>query len=99
MNLLKRTLTAVVLLGSLFLVIQYAPAWAFFLVGLGFVVAALLEFYALNAKHGLRARKALGTVLAVLVLLTFYFRSLPIEAALFAAILISGVYYVVTVNT
>lgn len=99
MNLLKRTLTAVVLLGSLFLLIQYAPRWAFFVVGLGFVVAALLEFYRLNAKHGLRPQVILGEIMAVLVLLTFYFRSIPIEAPLFAAILIAGVYYVVTVNT
>lgn len=99
MNLLTRTLTAVVLLGSLFVLIQYAPAWAFFLVGLAFVVAALLEFYALTGKHGLRPEKALGAILAVLVLLTFYFRVVPIEAALFAAILISSVYYVAAVNS
>jgi phosphatidate cytidylyltransferase len=99
MNLLKRTFTAAVLLGSLFALIQYAPAWAFFLAGLVFVVFALVEFYDLNARNGLRPQKALGLVLAALILLTFYFRSLPIEAALFAAILIAGVYYVVAVNT
>jgi len=99
MNLVQRTLTAIVLLGSLFLLIQYAPDWAFFLFGLAFVVAAILEFYALNAKQGLRPQKALGTALAVLVLLTFYFPSVPIEAALFAAILVSSVFYVVEVNT
>jgi phosphatidate cytidylyltransferase len=64
-----------------------------------FVELALLEFYALNAKHGLRPQKVLGTILALLVLLTFYFRSLPIEAALFAAIFVAGVYYVLAVNT
>jgi len=99
MNLLKRTATAVVLLGSLFVLIQYAPAWAFFLVGLAFVIFALVEFYDLNEKQGLKPQKALGLVLTLLILLTFYFRSLPIEAALFAAILVAGVYYVVTVNT
>jgi phosphatidate cytidylyltransferase len=99
MNLLKRTLTAAVLLGSLFLLIQYAPAWAFFLAGLVFVVFALLEFYDLNARCGLRPQKALGIALALLVLLTFYVRSLPIEAALFASILIAGVFYVVAINT
>jgi len=99
MNLITRTLTAVVLLGALFLIIQYAPAWVFFLAGLGFVVAAVLEFYALNEKHGLRPRKTLGTALAVLVLLTYYFRSVPIEAALFAAILVSCVYYVVAIDS
>ena len=99
MNLIKRTATAVVLLGSLFVLIQYAPAWAFFLVGLAFVGFALLEFYDLNDKNGQKPQKALGLILTLLILLTFYFRSLPIEAALFASILVAGVYYVVTVNT
>ena len=35
MNLIKRTLTAAVLLGSLFVIIQYAPDWVFFLFGAG----------------------------------------------------------------
>jgi len=99
MDLLKRTFTAVVLLGSLFVLIQYAPAWAFFLAGLVFVGFALIEFYDLNAKVGLHPEKALGLVLALIVLLTFYFRRLPIEAALFGVILMAGVYYVVTVRT
>jgi phosphatidate cytidylyltransferase len=99
MNLIKRTLTAVVLLGSLFVLIQYAPRWAFFIVGVIFALAALLEFYNLNAKNGMGPRKVLGEILAVLVLLTFYFRSVPLEAPLFAAILIASVYYVVTINT
>ncbi len=99
MNLIKRTLTAAVLLGSLFVLIQYAPRWAFFFVGLFFVGAALLEFYNLNAKHGLRPQKVLGEILALLVLLTFYFRSVPIEAPLFAAILVAAIYYVAMVRT
>ena len=99
MNLIKRTLTAAVLLGSLFVIIQYAPRWAFFIVGVAFALAALLEFYNLNAKHGMGPQKVLGEIMAVLVLLTFYFRSVPIEAPLFAAILIASVYYVIAVNT
>lgn len=99
MNLVKRTLTAAVLLGSIFVMIQYAPDWAFYLFGVAFVAAAVVEFYNLTGKRDLRAQKALGTGLAILVLLTFYFRSIPLDAALFAAILLAGIYYVVTVNT
>ncbi len=99
MDLIKRTLTAVVLLGSLFVIIQFAPDWAFFVFGLGFVVAAVLEFYSLTGKKGLGPQKVLGSGLAVLVLLPYYFRTIPLEAALFAAVLAAGVYFVVATNT
>ena len=99
MNLIRRTLTAAVLLGSVFAVIQYAPDWAFFLLGLAFVVAALIEFYNLAAKKGLSPKKGLGTGLAVLVLMTFYLRQITLDAALFAALLAVAVYYVATINT
>jgi len=99
MNLIKRTLTAAVLLGIVFAIIQYAPDWVFFLFGLAFVVAALIEFYNLVGKKDLRPQKALGTLISVLVLLPFYFRTLPLDGALFAGILVAGIYYVVTVNS
>ncbi len=99
MNLIKRTLTAAVLLGSLFLIIQYAPNWVFFLIGVAFVLAALLEFYTLTGKKGLRPRKILGLVLAAAVLLTFYIREVPLDAALFAVVLAACAYYLVAINT
>jgi phosphatidate cytidylyltransferase len=99
MNLVKRTVTAAVLLGVLFLVVQYAPDWAFFLFGQAFIVAALLEFYGLAAKNGLKPRKVLGVGLAFLISLTFYFRSIPLEAAPFAVLLIAGIYFVASINT
>ncbi len=98
MNLVKRTVTAAVLLGTGFAVIQFAPDWAFFLFGLIFIMAALVEFYNLAGKKGLRPQKALGIGLAVLVSLTYFFRAIPLEAALFAGLLVSGVYFVFTVN-
>ncbi len=60
MNLVKRTVTAAVLLGILFVIVQYAPRAVFFLFGQVFIVAALLEFYSLNAKKDLAPQKALG---------------------------------------
>ena len=44
MNLVKRTLTAIVLLGSLFLIIQYAPEWVFFLGGAAFAYYVAYPF-------------------------------------------------------
>jgi len=99
MNLLKRTVTAVLLLGLVFAVIQYAPDWAFFLLGLAFVVPALFEFYNLTGKKGLQPQKFLGTAFAVLVLLTFYSRMIPLAAVLFAGLLVAGVYFVVSTNS
>jgi len=99
MNLLKRTFTAIVLLGSLFVIIQYAPGWVFFLCGAAFALAALYEFYQLAGKNGLGPRKVLGLVMGALVLLTYFVRAIPLEAALFAAVLLAGLYYVAAVNT
>jgi phosphatidate cytidylyltransferase len=99
MNLVKRTATAAVLLGALFVLVQYAPDWAFFLFGQAFIIAALIEFYGLAAKSGLKPRTSLGIALTVLISLTFYFRSLPLEAAPFAGLLIAGIYFVASVNT
>ena len=42
MSLRKRTLTALPLIGILFVVVQYAPDWVFFLFGQAFIVAALV---------------------------------------------------------
>ena len=99
MNLLKRTATAAVLLGALFVLVQYAPDWAFFLFGQAVIIAALIEFYGLAAKNGLKPRTSLGIALTVLIGLTFYFRSLPLEAAPFAGLLIAGIYFVASINT
>ncbi len=99
MNLIKRTFTAVVLLGSLFVIIQYAPDWVFFLFGVAFVLAALFEFYRLAGMKGLGPKDGLGAGMAVLVMLGFYVRTVPLDAALFAGVLAAGVYYVVAVNS
>jgi phosphatidate cytidylyltransferase len=99
MNLLKRSITATVLLVSLFLIVQYAPHWALFLLGQAFIVAALLELYILAEKKGLRPRKALGVFVTLLLGLPFYFRAVPLEAALFAGLLISGTAFLVSVDS
>jgi len=99
MSLRQRTPTAIALLGILFVVIQYAPNWIFFLIGQAYIVAALLEFYNLADRKHLLPQRALGIGMAILVSLTFYFRSIPLEAALFGGLLISGFYFVLTFNT
>jgi phosphatidate cytidylyltransferase len=99
MDFFKRTVTAVVLLGAVFLIVQYAPHWVFFLFGQAVIVAALLELYALGEKKDIHPQRALGIGLTLLAGLPFYFRTIPFEAALFAVLLVSAVYYVVTTNS
>jgi phosphatidate cytidylyltransferase len=99
MSLLKRTFTAAVLLGAVFVVVQYAPDWAMFLFAQAFIVAALLEFYGLARRNGLRPQRALGIGMALAVSLTFYVRSIPLEAALFGGLLVAAFYFVITVNS
>ena len=99
MNLVKRTLTAAVLIGVSFLVVQYAPRILQFILMQAFIVAALWEFYKLAELKGLHPRKVLGVVLSLLVGLSFLFPSVPLGLALFAAILVAAVYYVVDIDS
>ncbi|MBE0712203.1 MAG: phosphatidate cytidylyltransferase [Candidatus Aminicenantes bacterium] len=99
MSLGKRTFTALPLIGTLFVVVQYSPDWAFFLFGQGFILAALVEFYNLAERKQLMPQKVLGCVMALLVSLTFYFPGISLEIALFSGLLVAAVYFVATFNT
>ena len=99
MSLRKRTFTALPLIGILFVVVQYAPDWVFFLFGQAIIVAALVEFYSLAERKQLLPQKIVGCVMALLVSLTFYFPAIPLEVALFGGLLLAAVYFVVTFNT
>jgi phosphatidate cytidylyltransferase len=99
MNLIKRTLTAAVLIGICFLVVQYGPRPLQFVLAQAFLIATLLEFYKLAGKGGLVPQRALGVVLALVVSASFYFPALPLEVSFFAVLLVSGVYFVVHINT
>ena len=99
MSLLKRTFTAVPLIGALFVIVQYAPEWAFFLFGQVFIMAALVEFYNLAERKQLLPQKIVGCAMALLVSLTFYFPAFPLEIALFGGLLVASVYFVITFKT
>jgi phosphatidate cytidylyltransferase len=99
MSLRKRTPTAIILIGILFVVIQYAPKIVLYVFQQAFIVAALVEFYNLAERKGLLPQKALGISLALLVSLTFYFPSFPLEVALYGGLLLSAVYFVVYIKT
>lgn len=97
MNLRQRTITAIFLLGPLFLLIQYGSRIMIFAVLQAVVLAVLIEFYNLARKKNLHPQGFLGAGIALLVGFSFFFRTcFPFELALFAALLVTGFYYVVS---
>ncbi len=97
MNLRKRLPTALILLGLLFLLIQYGTRLVIFLVLQAVILAALVEFYNLARKKKLHPQHFLGACLVLLIGLSFFFRpTIPLDLALFAALFIAGLYYLLT---
>lgn len=97
MNLLKRFRTALLLLVPLFLVLQYGSMLLIFIILQVFVLAALLEFFHLARKKKLHPEVALGLAAALIIGLSFYFRSaFPFELAVLAALLLTAAFYVFT---
>jgi len=95
MILLKRLRTAVLLLVPLFLIIQYGPPLLSFLVLQAFILAALLEFFGLARKRKLHPQVVLGLIIAFIISFSFFFRTVfPLDAALFAAFLLTAVFFV-----
>ncbi len=98
MNLLKRTLTSLVLLPLIFSAVLYFPRLWFFVLIQIIILAALVEFYNLPRRKKLFASKGLGILLSLIIAVSFYFPPFFIEMALFVSLMIGGVYYLVTVT-
>ena len=97
MNLLRRFRTALLLLVPLFLLLQYGSMLLLFIVLQVFISAALLEFFHLARKRKLRPEAPLGLASALIISLSFYFRSaFPFELAVLAALLLAAAFYVFT---
>ena len=93
MTINKRLPTAIVLLGLLFLLIQYGGRVLTFLVLQAVIAAALVEFYNLAARKKLHPQKILGIILALCLGLAFFFRAeVQFELALFGVLFLTGVY-------
>ena len=98
MSFRKRTSTAVVLLALVFVCIQYASDLVFFIVIQALILAALWEFYSLAARRNHAPRRFLGFAVALIIALSFYFEAFPLALALFAALFLCGIYYVLAIN-
>jgi phosphatidate cytidylyltransferase len=93
----QRVPTAVVLLGLLFLFIQYGSPALIFLVLQAVILAALLEFYDLARKKKLHPQRLLGIALSLVIGLSYFFRpAIPLDVSFFACLLIIGIYFVLT---
>ncbi len=98
MSLRKRTSTAVVLLALVFVCIQYSSEVIFFIVIQALILASLWEFYNLAIKRERDPRRILGFSVALMIAFSFFFEAFPLELALFAALLLTGIYYVLAMN-
>ncbi len=95
----ERIPTAVILLAILLAVVQWAPAWGFFVLIQMLIVAALWEFYNLARRRRLRPQRLIGLAAALFIGASFLFPEFPLELALFLGLLAAGVYFVAACNT
>jgi phosphatidate cytidylyltransferase len=95
----KRTLTALVLLAVFFLVIQFMPLPGFFIVLQILILVSLYEFYNLFSARKIYPHKTLGIALALIISSSFYFKEISLELALFVALLVAGLYFLIHYNT
>jgi len=98
MSLRKRTPTAVVILALVFVCIQYSSDLVFFIVVQALILASLWEFYNLASRRKHAPQRILGFAVALIIAFSFYFEAFPLGLALFAALLLCGVYYVLAMN-
>ncbi|HAV40861.1 MAG TPA: phosphatidate cytidylyltransferase, partial [Acidobacteria bacterium] len=77
MSLAQRTKSALILIVGLFLIIQFTPAWIFFLLIQAIIIGGLLEFYNLSNRRKFYPKKLLGCLFALIIGATFYFDQFP----------------------
>ncbi|MBC7360743.1 MAG: phosphatidate cytidylyltransferase [Candidatus Aminicenantes bacterium] len=99
MSLLQRTKTAFILIAVLFVIIQFAPVWVFFLVLQLVIIGGLLEFYSLSNRRKFYPQKWLGCLFALIIGATFYFDQFPFLLGFTLITIITFIYYVVDTNS
>ena len=99
MDLLRRTATALILLGLVFVWVQFLPPLWFFLFLQILIVAALVEFYNLSLKRELFPQRVFGAGIALLIGSSFFFGEISLGMALFLSLLFSAFYFLIAFNT
>ncbi len=98
MSLRKRTPTAIVILALVFVCIQFSADWIFFILIQAVVLVSLWEFYNMASKRKLAPQRILGFAVALIIAFSFFSEAVPLGLALFAALLFTGVYFVLAIN-
>lgn len=98
MNMLKRTLTAMVLIPLVVTAILYFPRIWFFALIQAIILVALMEFYNLPRRKKMFPQKGLGALVGLIIAAAFYFPTFSIATALFAGLVLCAIYYVLTVT-
>jgi len=99
MSVLKRTLTALVLLPLVFLLVQFSSKIFFFVVIQIIVLLSLNEFYNLSQKKRVYPQKALGIIFSLLIAMTFLLREFTLSLALLAGLILLTIGYLLSIKT
>lgn len=99
LNTRKRLPTALIIIAIVFVCIQYLPHLGFIFAVQVVILAALIEFYYLPRKKNIYPHKILGSILALSIGLSFYSADISLEMVLYAWLLVTGVYFVVTIDS
>jgi phosphatidate cytidylyltransferase len=91
--------TALIILAVVFLCIQFLPPVGYFLVLQLIILACLIEFYNLPLKRNLFPKKVIGIILALIISASFYFEEISLEMALFAALFLTALYFLISFNS
>ncbi len=87
-----RFLVAVVLMGGLFLAIQYLPDIGFFCVLQILIIISLLEFYKLFQGTKTPPYQILGLIMSLLISASFLFDAVTLEMVLFSSLFLAAAF-------
>lgn len=95
----ERAPTVIFGLALVFAAVQYFPRFWFFVLIQVIVLVAIIELYNLGRRRQVMASRWLGAALALLFGLSFFFPSVPLELILFAALFLTGTYFLLKTRT
>lgn len=98
MGLWQRTKSALIIIAVLFIIIQFAPPWAFFLTVQLVIIGGLLEFYNLSNRRKFYPKKLLGCLFALIVGATFYFSQFPFLLGFTIMTIVAFIFFVIDTN-
>ncbi len=98
MSVRKRLPIALILLGLVFVWVQFFSNPLFFIALQMLILVTLAEFYNLSRKRQLNTQAIAGCVLALIISCSFFFEIFSLRLTLFVCLLLIGMYYVVYIN-